>query len=57
MEGMKELREHCDSHDTSSGMDDGHWEVDAIDDPMVTTSLRLPKSLLDWFASGRTRSG
>src|SRR5437879_13488752 len=24
------------------------WEKDVVDDTMVTTSLRLPKSLLDW---------
>jgi hypothetical protein len=29
-------------------MDKGVWEDDRAADPMVTTSLRLPKSLLDW---------
>lgn len=30
-------------------MDRGPWEHDTQTDPMVTTSLRLPKSLLDWL--------
>ena len=29
-------------------MEQGTWEEDTEADPMITTSLRLPKSLLDW---------
>lgn len=45
---MHELRDHYDTQSTASEMDTGRWETDVQADPMVTTSLRLPKSLLDW---------
>ncbi len=45
---MRELREHYDSQSTASEMETGTWETDVQADPMITTSLRLPKSLLDW---------
>jgi len=48
-ETMRKLREHYDSVDTSADMENGVWETDVDPDPMVTTSLRLPKSLLDWL--------
>jgi hypothetical protein len=32
-------------------MEGGRWETEVDPDPMVTTSLRLPKSLLDWIRS------
>lgn len=48
-EQLAAMREHYDSTDTSDGLADGRWETDAESDPMVTTSLRLPKSLLDWL--------
>jgi hypothetical protein len=37
------LAAHYDTHDTGSEMAGGEW----IDPPMVTTSLRLPKPLVD----------
>lgn len=44
------LREYYDTTDTAEEMTDesGRWEADAAADPMVTTSLRLPRSLLTW---------
>lgn len=46
---LAELREHYDTTSTADEMTDaGGWETDIDPDPMVTTSLRLPKSLLDW---------
>lgn len=45
---MHELRAHYDTQNTASEMDDGTWETEVQADPMVTTSPRLPKSLLDW---------
>lgn len=45
---IDQLRGFLDDNDTSAEMEHGHWETDSADDPMVTTSLRLPKSLLDW---------
>jgi predicted DNA binding CopG/RHH family protein len=45
---LQRIRDHVDSHDVSEEIEQGHWETDVVDDPMITTSLRLPKSLLDW---------
>lgn len=43
------LREYYDNTSTADDMlTGGRWETDVDPDPMVTTSLRLPKSLLDW---------
>lgn len=48
MSTLDELAEHAQTHDFSAEMGRGTWETDTEVDPMVTTSLRLPKSLLDW---------
>lgn len=45
---IDELRGHYDATDTSDQMDDATWETDVDPNPMVTTSLRLPKDVLDW---------
>jgi hypothetical protein len=50
---IKKIRDYADNFDLSDEIEQGHWETDVADDPMVTTSLRLPKSLLDWI---RTRA-
>jgi hypothetical protein len=42
------LREEFDSTDQSDAIERGTVETDVDPDPMVTTSIRLPKSLLDW---------
>lgn len=48
-EKMLELREYYDTHDTSEEMEHGTLVTEPPDpDPYVSTSLRLPKSLLDW---------
>ena len=47
---IAELREYYDTTSTAEELADeaaGRWEDDVETDPMVTTSLRLPKSLLD----------
>ncbi len=47
---IQELRDHYDSTSTVAELADGaggRWEDDVETDPMVTTSLRLPKSVLD----------
>jgi hypothetical protein len=44
---LHNLRDYYD-HDNSVGGEDGVWETDTEDDPMVTTSFRIRKSLLDW---------
>jgi predicted DNA binding CopG/RHH family protein len=46
---IKKMRDYADDVDLSDEIEQGHWETDVTDDPMVTTSLRLPKSLLDWI--------
>jgi hypothetical protein len=45
---LDELAEYYDTHDLSTEMEHGQWEEECEPDPMVATSLRLPKSLLDW---------
>lgn len=45
---LAELREHFDSTDLSDAIESATWETEVDPDPMVVTSLRLPKSLLDW---------
>ena len=42
------LRDHYDHADLTTDVKRARWETDVDPDPMVTTSLRLPKSLLDW---------
>lgn len=48
MSKLDEIAAHAETHDFSADMEEGVWEADTEADPMVTTSLRLPKSLLDW---------
>jgi hypothetical protein len=48
MSKLDEIAEYADSHDFSAEMEQGVWEADIEADPMITTSVRLPKSLLDW---------
>lgn len=48
MNELDELATYAQSHDFSTEMEQGVWETDTEADLMVTTSLRLPKSLLDW---------
>jgi hypothetical protein len=48
MSKLDEIAAHAETHDFSADMEEGVWETDTEADPMVTTSLRLPKSLLDW---------
>lgn len=48
MKRLDALAAHAETHDFSAEMEHGVWESDTETDPMVTTSLRLPKSLLDW---------
>lgn len=48
MSKLEEIAEYAQGHDFSAEMEQGVWESDTESDPMVTTSLRLPKSLLDW---------
>jgi hypothetical protein len=46
---VDEIAEYAETHDFAAEIAErGAWEADTDTDPMVTTSLRLPKSLLDW---------
>ncbi len=48
MSKLDEIATHAEAHDFAGEIDRGVWEEDTETDPMITTSLRLPKSLLDW---------
>lgn len=53
---LQRLAEYYDTHDTSKELERAELiEEPADPDPMVSLSLRLPKSLLDWVrAQART---
>jgi hypothetical protein len=48
MSKLDEIADYAQGHDFAAEMEQGTWEADTDADPMVTTSVRLPKSLLDW---------
>jgi hypothetical protein len=48
MSKLDETAGYAQHHDFAAGMGRGTWEAGAGADPMVTTSVRLPKSLLEW---------
>ena len=46
---LQRLAEYYDTHDTSAELERAERVDEPVDpDPMVSLSLRLPKSLLDW---------
>ncbi|MCP3798502.1 BrnA antitoxin family protein [Allokutzneria sp. A3M-2-11 16] len=55
---LEEIAEYADSHDFSADMEHGTWHPggERDPDPMVSTSLRLPKSLLDWVRGEAEKS-
>lgn len=58
MNKLDYIAAYADSHDFSAEMEHGVWVEGSKPetDPMVSTSLRLPKSLLDWIRhEARTR--
>lgn len=54
MSKLDEIAEYAQAHDFAAEMEQGTWEEDTEPDPMVTTSVRLPKSLLDWVREQAT---
>jgi hypothetical protein len=54
---LQRLAEYYDTHDTSEELERAALVDEPMDpDPMVSLSLRLPKSLLDWVrAQARTQ--
>ena len=48
MSKQDEIADYAQHHDFAAEMEQGSWEADIDTDPMITTSVRLPKSLLDW---------
>jgi hypothetical protein len=46
-ERLERLAEHYQSTDASADLDRAHYEGGVVAEPMVTTSLRLPKSIMD----------
>ncbi|TDN65407.1 hypothetical protein C8E95_6894 [Pseudonocardia autotrophica] len=47
---LERLRQHYDHTDLSGSIDRARLDTDVDPNPMVTTSLRLPKDVLDWRA-------
>ena len=46
---LQRLAEYYDTHDTSDQLEQAELVDEPVEqDPMVSLSLRLPKSLLDW---------
>lgn len=45
---LARLRNYYATSDESAAIDEAELETDVDPDPMVTTSLRLPRSLLEW---------
>jgi len=48
MSKLDEIADYAEHHDFAPEMEQGTWEAETDADPMITTSVRLPKSLLDW---------
>jgi hypothetical protein len=42
------LREHYDTTDLTDAIDSATWDTEVEADPMVVTSVRMPRSLLEW---------
>lgn len=55
MNKLDEITQYAQAHDFTADMEQGTWEEDTESDPMVTTSVRLPKSLLDWVREQAAR--
>ena len=49
MNKLNEIADYAEDHDFAAEMEQGTWEANTDADPMITTSVRLPKSLLDWI--------
>ncbi|WP_156096439.1 hypothetical protein [Amycolatopsis jejuensis] len=47
MNKIDEIAEYAATHDFAEEMEQGTWETDVVEDPMISTSIRLPKSLMD----------
>ncbi len=48
MSKLDEIAGYAEHHDFGAEMEQGSWEPGTDADPMITTSVRLPNSLLDW---------
>jgi hypothetical protein len=48
MSKLDEIADYAQHHDFAAEIEQGSWDGDTEADPMITTSVRLPKSLLDW---------
>ncbi len=54
MSKLDEIADYAQHHDFAAEMEQGTWEAGTDADPMITTSVRLPKSLLDWVRQRAT---
>ena len=49
MTRLDQIAAHAQAHDFATEMESATWEDETETDPTVTTSLRPPKSLLNWL--------
>ena len=49
MTRLDQIAADAEAHDFATERESATWEDETETDPIVTTSLRLPKSLLDWI--------
>jgi hypothetical protein len=56
---IDELREYYDTHDVTEGTTDADWELIPADssDVLVSTSIRLPKPLIDQVRERAEQAG
>lgn len=57
MSGIDELREYYDNADMSESIRNATEDTAVVDEVMVSTSIRLPKSLMDRVRAQATRAG
>lgn len=54
---LERLADYYDTHSTAEEMEGGRVEVEPVERPMVSTSLRLPKPIMDAIRAAAARRG
>jgi hypothetical protein len=54
---LQTLADYYDATDTSAEMADAEWDDETAENPMITTSLRLPKNVLDQIRATAAAEG
>lgn len=52
-----ELAAYVDEHDFSAEIDSGEWDDRVIENPMITTSLRLPRNVMEQLRAAAEERG